>query len=77
MRLPLAGSVASCDDQTMRSAEPPPPISETCENERLYDLLRLAQLSEEELAEDFGALGEDGLRELKNELRELRGVEGI
>jgi hypothetical protein len=61
----------------MCSAEPPPAISATCENERLYDLLRLAQLSEEELDEDFGALGEDGLRELKKELRELRGVEGI
>ena len=54
-----------------------PPLLETCENERLYDLLRLAKLSEEELDEDFGALGEDGLRELKNELRELRAVEGI
>jgi hypothetical protein len=43
----------------------------------LYDLLRLAKLSDEELDEDFGALGEDGLRELKNELRELRAVEGI
>lgn len=53
------------------------PLLETCENERLYDLLRLAKLSEEELDEGFGALGEDGLRELKNELRELRAVEGI